>query len=154
MYHLAGEYECKIDAKGRIKIPAGLLKQLGALSLNFTINRGFENHLMMYQEQVWTEKTKEIDQLLNIYLEEDRKVLRYFYRGATKVEADGSGRILVPKNLIDYAGLEKQIVLSAYQNQIEIWAKNRYEEMIAEEPENFSAIAQKAFSRGLNKNND
>ena len=146
MYQLAGEYDCKIDAKGRLKLPSGLLKQLGDMSLNFTINRGFETHLMLYPENEWLAKTKEIDQKLNIYKTKDREVLRYFYRGATKVVADSSERILIPKGLMQFAGLEKEVVLFAYQKQVEIWAKNRYEAIISEEPVEFADIADRIFS--------
>jgi len=100
MYQLAGEYDCKIDAKGRLKLPSGLLKQLGDMSLNFTLNRGFETHLMLYPESEWLKKTKEIDQKL----------------------------------------------LFAYQKQVEIWAKNRYEAIISEEPVEFADIADRIFS--------
>ena len=146
MYQLAGEYDCKIDAKGRLKLPSGLLKQLGDSSLNFTINRGFETHLMLYPETEWLKKTKEINQKLNIYKTKDRNVLRYFYRGATKVVADGSERILIPKGLMQFAGLEKEVVLFAYQKQIEIWAKNRYEAIISDEPTEFAEMANDVFS--------
>lgn len=148
MYQLAGEYDCKIDAKGRIKLPSGLLKQLGDMSLNFTINRGFEKHLMLYPEAEWLKKTKEIDKKFNIYKTKERKALRYFYRGATKVVADGSERILIPKGLMQFAGLEKEVVLFAYQKQIEIWAKNRYEAIISDEPEEFADMVDEADSDG------
>ncbi len=143
MFQLAGEYDCKIDAKGRLKLPSGLLKQLGDMSLSFTINRGFENHLMLYPDSEWLKKTKEVDQKFNIYKTEERKALRYFYRGATKVVADGSERILIPKSLATFAGLKKEVVLFAYQKQIEIWAKDRYEAMISNEPEDFAELADK-----------
>ncbi len=146
MYQLAGEYDCKIDAKGRLKLPSGLLKQLGDISLNFTINRGFETHLMLYPDSEWLKKTKEIDQKLNIYKTKDREVLRYFYRGATKVAADSSERILIPKGLMQFAGLKKEVVLFAYQKQVEIWAKDRYEAMISKEPDEFAVMADAIFS--------
>ncbi len=150
MYRLAGEYECKIDDRGRIKLPSALLKQFGEdTTLKFTVNRGFEKHLMLYPSDVWEIKTKEIDQL-NIYINQDRKAIRYFYRGATKVETDNAKRILIPKSLITYGDFKKEVILFAYQDQIEIWAKDEYEKMISEEPEDFATIAEAVFSAKQN----
>ena len=142
MYQLTGEYECKIDAKGRIKMPANLLRQLGVNGMyDFMVNRGFENHLMLYPKDVWEEKTNELNQL-NIYIKKNRQAVRYFYRGATQLNTDASDRILIPKSLIEYAGIKKELVLFAYQDQVEIWAKEAYEQMIGDEPDNFSELAE------------
>ncbi len=148
-YQLTGEYEIKIDAKGRIKLPANLLKQLAVSygengAYNFVVNRGFENHLILYPQDVWEEKTKEFNQL-NINIRKNRRALRYLYRGATQMSADSSERILIPKNLILYAGIEKQVVLFAYLDQIEIWAKSAYQQMIDEEPKDFAELAEEVF---------
>lgn len=142
---LTGEYDCKIDAKGRLRLPSGLLKQLSVLETDvFIVNRGYENHLMLYPEIVWEKKTKEINQL-NINIKDHRKAIRYFFRGASKVQIDGSERLLLSKALLDYAGIEREVVLFAYQEQIEIWDKKAYEEMLDEEPENFSDLAEKIW---------
>ena len=97
MYQLTGEYECKIDAKGRIKLPANLIRQISTEgAYDFMVNRGFENHLMLYPRDVWERKTKELNQL-NIYIKKNREAVRYFYRGATSLTTDASDRILLPK---------------------------------------------------------
>jgi len=145
MYQFAGEYECKLDSKGRVKLPTGLVRQIGGDgTLGFTINRGFEKHLMLYPKVVWDKKTKEINQL-NLYNTKHRQAIRYFYRGASQLVADSTDRLLLPKNLIEYAGIEKEIVLFAYHEQIEIWAKDIYEKVINEEPEDFSTLADEIF---------
>jgi Uncharacterized protein conserved in bacteria len=111
----------------------------------FTVNRGFERHLIIYPKEVWDKKTKEINRL-SIYDERHRRVIRYFYRGATSVALDSSDRILINKTLLDYAEIEKEVMLFAYQQQIEIWSKKRYEKMIQDEPEDFASIANEVFS--------
>lgn len=143
-YQLTGEFECKLDAKGRVKLPSLLIKSFGRILTEFTVNRGFEKHLMLYPNDVWENKTKEINQL-NIYKTKHRQAIRYFYRGATQVKLDGSERILIPKSLIEYAGIQKDVVLFAYQDQVEIWSKEAYREMCDEEPEDFSMIADEIF---------
>lgn len=148
-YQFTGEYECKLDAKGRLKLPSAIIKQIGGdENLRFTINRGFEKHLMLYPNDVWEMKTKEINQL-NIYSTQQRQAIRYFYRGATELELDSAERINLPGSLMEYAGIDKDVVLFAYQNQIEIWAKDKYDEMLDSEPEEFGSIAESIFG-GIN----
>ncbi len=144
MYNLTGEFECKVDAKGRLKMPATLLKQLGMEHARFTINRGFENHLMIYPQDVWEKKTKEINHL-NIYVKKNRQAIRYFHRGATQLSCDTADRILIPKRLMEYADLRKEVVLFAYNEQIELWAKDQYDAMLDMEPEDFSQLAEDVF---------
>ncbi|MCZ2100048.1 MAG: division/cell wall cluster transcriptional repressor MraZ [Chitinophagales bacterium] len=145
-YQFLGEYDCKLDAKGRLKLPSALLKQIGGdENLKFVINRGYEQHLMLYPIEVWEIKTKEINQL-NINIAQQRKAIRYFYRGATELEVDSSERINLPGSLMEYAGIDKDVMLFAYQNQIEIWAKDKYEAMIEEEPDDYVQLAEVNFN--------
>lgn len=148
MFQLTGEYECKMDPKGRVKLPAGLIRQLSATgNLSFVMNRGFEKCLMLYPKEVWEKKTQEVNNL-NIYIPKQRQFIRYFYRGATELTTDTADRILIPKNLNEYAGLGKEVMLFAYHEQIEIWAKDRYAEMLGSEPEEFSELAAEVFGSG------
>ena len=152
-YKFTGEYECKLDAKGRLKLPAAIVKQIGGVeNLKFTINRGFEKHLMLYPNDVWEVKTNEINQL-NIYSTQQRQAIRYFYRGATELDVDASERVNLPSSLMEYAGIDKDVVLFAYQNQIEIWAKDKYDDMLGEEPSEFGLIAEQIFG-GIKPNTD
>ncbi len=148
MHQLTGEYQCKVDTKGRLKLPAGLIKQLNSQMLNFTINRGFEKHLMLYPQDVWEKKTKEFNQL-SIYIKKNRQAIRYFYRGASLVRSDNADRILIPKSLLDYAGVDREVVLFAYQEQIEIWDKATYEALLEDEPDDFSDLAEDVFATNL-----
>lgn len=144
-YNLTGEYECKLDAKGRLRLPNSLIRQIGYNGvLEFAINRGFEKHLMMYPKEVWGEKTEKINQL-NIYNTRERQAIRYFYRGASLIHVDSADRILLPSSLIQYANLEKDVILFAYHEQIEIWNKDEYLKMLDEQPSEFSEIADGIF---------
>jgi len=145
---LLGEYECRIDAKGRMRMPSGLINQLGEEGAhNFVINRGFEQCLMLYPESVWDRITNEINEL-NLYNKKNRDFVRYFYRGAQKVAMDSADRILVSKRLLEYAGIEKQVILSAYGDRIEIWAQQEYEDLLEEEPADFSDLAEEVLGKG------
>ena len=144
---LLGEYECKIDAKGRMRMPTGLIGQLGEeAALDFVINRGFEKCLMLYPEPVWDRITNEINQL-NLYTKKNRDFVRYFDRGAQTVAKDSADRILVSKRLLEYAGIDKDVILSAYHDRIEIWAVDQYEHLLDEEPADFSDLAEDVLGR-------
>ncbi len=142
MLQLLGEYECRLDEKGRLKLPAPLIKQLADKQLrNFVLNRGFEPCLMLYPEPTWQQISQEINQL-NQYSKQNRDFIRYFYRGASPVEADAMDRILVNKRLLEYAEIQKDLVLFAYDSKIEIWAKEKYEKLLNQEPSDFSDLAE------------
>jgi MraZ protein len=148
---LLGEYDCKIDPKGRMRLPSGLIGQLGEReSYTFVINRGFENCLMLYPIEVWEEISKKINQM-NTYGRKEREFVRYFYRGASKITMDAADRILLTKGLLDYAGIDKDVVLSAFNDSIEIWSKDQYDNMLDNEPDNFADLAEELL--GSSKTN-
>ena len=149
MQRLTGEYECKVDAKGRFRMPSSLLRQLSSDNLTFTVNRGFEKNLILYPREVWAQKADEIDSRLNMYNSKQRQVIRYFYRGATEVALDGSDRILLPKTLIKHAGISNKIMLVGIQKQMEIWSVEEYENLLTQEPEEFSQIADELFGNSV-----
>ncbi len=153
MANLFGEFVCKLDAKGRFMIPAGLVRQLSQGDHDrFVINRGFEKNLTLYPESEWQKITREINSL-NLYNKKNREFVRYFYRGASELNCDSSNRLLVPRPLIDYAGLDKEVVLFAFGNRIEVWSKAMYESTMSVEPEDFSELAEDVMGR-VNNNKE
>ncbi|TVQ10294.1 MAG: division/cell wall cluster transcriptional repressor MraZ [Bacteroidetes bacterium] len=155
MANLFGEYVCKLDAKGRFMLPAGLKKQLSeADQERFVINRGFEKNLTLYPDSEWQKITKEINSL-NLYNKKNREFVRYFFRGASELSCDSANRLLLPKTLIDYAAIDKEVILFAYGNRIEVWSKDLYENTMSIEPEDFSDLAEDVMGRiNENKNKD
>jgi transcriptional regulator MraZ len=144
-----GEYEATLDAKGRFLLPAGFKKQLSEEAGNqFVINRGFEKCLTLYPMKSWEPIFAELGKL-NDFDPKVREFRRYFMNGATVLELDSAGRLLVPSNLKEHAGLEKDIVLVAAMNKIEIWDKDKYQKFFESfSPEAFSTIAQQVMSPG------
>ena len=148
MSHLIGEFDCKLDAKGRLMVPSGLRKQLPAIDADgLVVNRGFEKHLVIYSKTEWDKVTGELAQL-NPYEEKNRKFVRYFTRGATELSLDAAGRVLLPKSLLEYAGVGSEVVLSCQFNKIELWSKEAYEEQMDDEPENFANLAEEVMGKG------
>ncbi len=145
MLNLLGEYECTMDAKGRIRLPAGLLRKLGEREkYDFVVNKGFEKHLTLYPIEIWQETVKEFD-ALNPYDTDTRNFLRLFYNGATDVDLDDQQRILVPKRLKEYANLDNEVILNAFGDKIEIWDAKVYEETMNDNSEKLSELAQKVL---------
>ncbi len=147
MTQLHGEYELKMDAKGRLMIPSALKKQLPeAAHDSFFINRGFEKCVVLFPSNEWKLIAAEIDKLSD-YIQKERTFKRYFLRGASKLEMDAASRILIPKQLQEFANLSGALVLLAYGNKIEIWNKAEYDKMLSEEPSDFSALAEEVMSK-------
>jgi MraZ protein len=147
-----GEYEATLDAKGRFLLPAGFKKQLSEeAGSQFVINRGFEKCLTLYPMKSWEPIFAEIGKL-NDFDPKVREFRRYFLNGATVLESDSAGRLLVPPNLKEHAGLEKDIVLVAAMNKIEIWDKDKYQQFFESfSPESFSQLAQQVMMKGNNQ---
>jgi MraZ protein len=148
MIDFLGEFEATIDAKGRFLLPAGFKKQLPQdATAKFVINRGFEKCLTLYPIQSWEPLFSRISQL-NDFDPKVRGFRRYFLNGATEVELDSAGRLLLPKNLMGHASLEKDIVLVSALNKIEIWDKTEYEQFFnAFTPESFSDLANDVMNK-------
>jgi MraZ protein len=139
---LMGEYECRLDPKGRLRLPSDLLSQLGEREgLSFVMNRGFENCLTLYPKVVWDKISQEINSL-NQFVKKNREFARYFLRGATPMDLDSADRLLLPKRLQEWAGIDKDVIVSAINNRIEIWAKDQYDQILADEPEDYSDLAE------------
>lgn len=147
MLDFLGEYEATIDAKGRFLLPAGFKKQLPEAGSNlFVINRGFEKCLTLYPLQSWEPIYARISKL-NDFDPKVREFRRYFLNGATTLELDTAGRLLVPPNLRQHAGLDKDIVLAAAMDKIEIWDKTKYQQFFESfSPEAFSQLAQQVMT--------
>ena len=147
MAQFLGEFDIRIDDKGRLHFPAGLRKQLPPdAQEKFVINRGFEDCLALYPFNEWQQISAEVNKL-NPYVKKNREFTRFFYRGATEVSLDGSGRILLPKRLLDFAGIEKDVTLAAYANKIEIWSSKRYNEMQQVDSDEFASLAEDVMGK-------
>jgi len=148
MIGFLGEYEVTLDAKGRFLLPAGFKKQLPEEGAShFVVNRGIEKCLSLYPTQSWEPIFSELSKL-NDFDPKVREFRRFFLNGATQMELDSAGRLLIPKNLAEYAGLEKDIVLVSAINKIEIWDKNKYKEFFETfSPENFSKLANDVMNK-------
>lgn len=146
MQGLLGEYEISLDVKGRLKLPVGYLKQLNAGEGNeFVLNRGFERCLAFYTLSQWKVVSDRIEASTNEYNTDSRLLRRMLLSGATRLSPDNAGRILLPKPMIEHAGMKKEIVFSAQMNKVEIWNSATYKEVTNFSAEEMDALANKVL---------
>jgi MraZ protein len=146
------ESEVTIDAKGRFLLPMSIKKKLPEVDENaFVIARGFEGNLVLYPSHVWQQNVQNKLDSLSDFNPDVRKFKRLFLNGATELEMDGAGRILIPKALMDYAGLIKNAILFAEGGKIEIWDSSKYKQFFeSAEPNEVSNLAHKLLGGDLN----
>ena len=146
MINLIGTYECKADAKGRVLFSAALKKQLQPfLNEGFVIKRAvFQPCLELYSMGEWRLMMAKINKL-NRFVKKNNDFIRRFTAGVKMVEFDAAGRVLIPKDLCDFAGIKKQVVLSSAVNIIEIWDKDNYEKAIDAAAVDFADLAEEVM---------
>ena len=146
MIHLIGSYECKVDAKGRLMMSSAFKKQLSPiLQEGFVVKRAvFQPCLELYPMQEWNEVMLKVNSL-NRFVKKNNDFIRRFTAGVRVIELDASGRLLIPKDLCQFAGIQKQIVLSSAINIIEIWDKDNYEKAIDDAATNFASLAEEVM---------
>jgi MraZ protein len=143
MTFFTSEYECKLDPKGRLVLPARIKAQLpesGGEEL--VIRRGFEQCLIIYPMVEFKKVFSKISGL-NEFNEEYRKLQRNFLSGVVTVELDNNGRFLIPKNMLAYAQIEKDAMLVGTGNKVEIWNPTIYEKHLIQDPGELSKLAEK-----------
>lgn len=136
---LTGEYEHKLDTKGRLMMPAKLREELGC---TFMITKGLDNCLYIYPNEEWQAFAEKLNQL-PMTNKSARQFKRFFNSGATKCEIDGQGRILLPATLRDFANIEKEVVIIGNGEKAEIWNKAAWDAVNNEEALNMDEIADK-----------
>jgi MraZ protein len=143
---IVGTYECKVDAKGRVLLPAPLKKQLTlSLQNGFVLKRSvFQPCLELYPMAEWDLMMSKINKL-NRFVKKNNDFIRRFTAGVKMVEIDALGRLLVPKDLVAFANISKDIVFSSAVNIIEVWDKDLYEKSINGEDVDFAELAEEVM---------
>jgi MraZ protein len=140
---IIGTYECKVDAKGRLLLPAPLKKQLTvSLQDGFVLKRSvFQPCLELYPMQEWNAMMSKINKL-NRFVKKNNDFIRRFTAGVKVVEIDNLGRLLIPKDLTVFGSIAKDVVLSSAVNIVEIWDKGLYEKSLDNSEIDFADLAE------------
>ena len=146
LINLTGTYECRVDAKGRLMFSSAFKKQLSSvLQDGFVVQRAvFQPCLELYPISEWSLMMGKINKL-NRFKKKNNDFIRRFTAGVKMVELDATGRILIPKDLFEFAGIKKQVVMSSSVNIIEIWDKEKYEKAIEDASDDFADLAEEVM---------
>jgi MraZ protein len=146
MNSLIGTYECKVDAKGRLMLPVAMKKQLSSvIEKGFVLKRAvFQPCLELYPMDEWQGLMEKVNKL-NRFNKKNDAFIRRFSAGVKPIELDVTGRLLIPKDLVAFAGINKKLVLSSAVNIIEIWDKERYEKAIDDAAGDFADLAEEVM---------
>lgn len=139
-----GEYDCKLDVKGRLMLPVAFKKQnTGSVQDRYVIKKDiFESCLVLYPMDEWERQTKLIRKKLNPYNKEHNVFLRRFFMGMAEVTLDSNNRMLIPKRLLEEIKADKDVVMAGQMGKIEIWAKDQYSSINVGDHE-FASMAEK-----------
>ena len=145
MLNLLGEYPSTLDAKSRVLLPAALKKQLGGeVAKGFVVNRDvFSQCLVLYPMDEWNKTSADVRRL-NRFDPDSVEFIRRFLNGATPVELDANGRLLIPKQLMDYAKMGKDIVFSGMGDRIEVWDEAQHKRALGGKVD-FKSLAAKVM---------
>lgn len=140
-----GEYQHSVDAKGRVIIPSKFRDGLGE---KFIVTKGLDNCLFAYSTEEWSNLEAKLKALP--FTDKDvRAFVRFFFAGAAECEVDKQGRILLPQNLREYAGLEKDIYVIGVSTRVEIWDKTKWENYSGDDNMSAENIAEKMAMLGI-----
>lgn len=141
-----GQFTYSIDSKGRVSIPAKLRKHINAeANDSFVMTRGLSNCIDVYPLDEWQQVEKKLAEL-NPFSKDDIKFIRLFSQFAAEDKMDSQSRILIPSSLIQYAKIEKEVLILGALKKIELWNPKTYEEYISQSDESYEDIAAKVMA--------
>ncbi len=147
MSSFKGSYEYAVDAKARVNIPAKLRKYVSPdANETFVITRGYERCLFLYPLDEWTTLEQSIRQLSPSNAQH-RLFTRTLLQYATECQLDAQSRITMPKELLQFAGIEDQVLILGVLDHIEVWNPKIHEEYLNSQTESYESIAQRVFQR-------
>ncbi|MBN2746933.1 MAG: division/cell wall cluster transcriptional repressor MraZ [Bacteroidales bacterium] len=148
MLNIIGTYECKVDSKGRFAIPGGLKKQLlSVVNEDFVLKRSvFHKCLELYPMSEWNKEIEGVNKL-NRFVKKNNDFIRMFMAGVRTISLDSSGRVQIPRDLVNFSSITHDIVLSSSVNRIEIWNKEMYEAVISNPEVDFGQLAEEVMGQ-------
>ncbi len=140
-----GEYQHSLDPKGRIIVPAKFREELGS---KFVATKGLDNCIFLYPLGEWQALEEKL-RSLPFTRADVRSFARFFFSGASELEMDKQGRIVVPPNLRDYAGINKDLVVIGVGSRVEIWSDSSWEQYNQSAESSFEMIAENLVGFGI-----
>ncbi len=140
-----GQAEYSVDEKGRVAIPAKMRAVLKPEAKGtFTATRGFEQCIFLYPLDRWGEIEEQM-MTLNLYQREARNFVRQLLRWAEEVTLDRQGRIVLPKPLMEFAGIKDRALIIGALDHIEIWDPDTFDQLVNRETESYETLAERVM---------
>jgi MraZ protein len=139
-----GEYQHAVDNKNRMIIPSKFRDSLGE---GFVLTKGLDGCLYAYTMEEWKVMEEKLKKL-PLTNKDARAFVRFFFSGANEIDIDKQGRALIPQNLLEYAGIKKEIISIGVSTRIEIWGKEKWEDYNSQNID-YDAIAEKMSELGI-----
>jgi len=140
-----GEYQHTIDPKGRLILPAKFRYDLGE---KFIVTKGLDNCLFVYPNEEWSKLEQKLSNL-PLTSRDARAFVRFFFAGAAECDLDKQGRFLIPANLREHAGFDKEIVIIGVSSRLEIWSKEAWESYNESSELEYDEIFEKMAELGI-----
>lgn len=152
MINYIGDYTVRLDSKGRLSFPAAFKKQMKEASSDGFVLKSdvFEKCLILYPMVEWERQAAMIREKTNPYNKEHARFLRMFYAGTAEVTLDANNRMLVPRRLLDHAGISEEVVLAGQTGRIELWPAETYPG-VSTADDDFAAMAEKILGGSSNE---
>ena len=142
-----GSYEYSVDNKGRINIPAKLKKYVSPeANDSFTVTRGFEKCLYVYPKDEW-EKLEDSIRDLSPTNAQHRFFMRMLLQQAVESQLDGQSRITIPKDLLQFASIESEVLILGVLEHIEVWNPGEYKKYLATQKNSYEDVAQTVLQK-------
>lgn len=147
MSSFKGSYTYSVDNKGRVNLPANLRKYVSPeANETFVITRGFEKCLFVYPQDEWNKLEQHL-RGLSSYNPQDRLFMRVLLEYAKESQLDGQARIMIPQQLLEYAGIKDEVRIIGVLDKIELWNPNVYQEYLASQSESYESIAARVMEQ-------
>ena len=141
-----GSFKYSVDSKGRVSIPAKLRKYLTPEANDtFILTRGTAQCIDVYPMDNWKELAANKLNQLNSFDPKEAMFIRMFLQEAAEDKLDAQSRLLIPKTLMEYAGIEKDIFILGAVKKIEFWNPEKYEEYLKENVQSYEQIANEVM---------
>jgi MraZ protein len=154
MISFIGDYNGKLDSKGRLNLPSAFKRQMQeSFTDGFVLKRDvYDKCLILYPMKEWERQNQLIRSRTNPYNREHSRFLRLYFSGTAEVMPDAANRILIPKRLQEYAGIEDDVILAGQYGKIEIWSAPDYENLTKAD-DDFASMAEKILGGSSDQNN-
>lgn len=154
MQHFRGHYEHTMDSKGRISFPARYRKVLeardptGENADRVILTHALDGNLDVYSLEKWREFEEKL-QDLPAFKSEVKSVKRMYIGSAQECSLDSNGRLLIPKSMREYAGLEREVVWVGQIDKVELWPRSEWESVTTDAQSDPEAVQEALTDLGL-----